>query len=275
MVNGDKNGDWESLITQTEFKEVPRKYFKDIGINCAVITRDIGTGYTPVVNRSVATNTIKNSKDAETTTEIQNDTKFNLEQILRKSKFVTTGTQTISKITTLEIIEKRDRGIQTVDNLSPKRMYEYFKNRSIGSSTDLPFRNEFEPITENPRSYSKYCQTKDVIIKERVFLKKTGSQTDLTMQKYKDTGINTIRKKMVDASCGESIVQEIICEKCHNIKTNTNQSVSKIPRPRNIPINAHSNKKKLLMRQDTYVTIPSPELEKLKELQKKEFSEHW
>ncbi len=237
--------------------------------------RDVGTTCTLTSNQSRATNTVQDTKDNSTITEPQNEIKFSLNQILREeSKFVNIGTQTTSRFTSLVIIEKRDRGVQTENDTTLKdsklrSIYEYAKNRSVATNTST----EFHPIVESKRMYSKYVQTKDVVVKDRVFMKEAGCQTDIRMQKYKDVGVNTVRKKMVDASTDESPMQNTICEKCQNMKistTSSNQSVSKIPRPKNIQLNTHSNKKKLLMRQDTYVTIPSTELERLKELQLQE-----
>lgn len=284
----------ESMRTSTNDQlgnselESPCKDVKDVGINCTVLTRDIGTMCT-VQNFSVATNTpqaLFTNSSTMTNPEVST-VSFNLNQILEPSnqKVATVGTQTYSKITSLLIVEKRDQNIQTDTelfneckrNLLEDRLFR----RSVATLTDH-LRYELEPIIENRRLYSKHSQTKDVIVRERVLCKKVGSQTDLTKTpKFKDVAVNTVRKNVVSVSSGDSVVTatQDWCEKCTQSKINNTlssipQSVSKIPRPKSAQGNTHSNKKKLLMRQDTYVTIPSAELEKLKELQQIELARY-
>lgn len=261
----------DSTTPSLETKIPSRKFFKDVGVNCTVITRDIGTTHIPKIYQSISTNTDDNSKDTPTFS------RFSLQQILQQPKYTTVSTQTISKITPLEIVEKRDYGIQTEiekptsQECKMKTIFESPKHRSVATSTELSPSQEFLPhIQDHERMYSKFCQTKDVIVRDRVLLKKVGCQTDFPIPHYRDVAINTIRQKMVDASAGESTLRKVTCERCNDTKINSNstpQSVSKIPRPKNIPVNANSNRKKLLMRQDTYVTTPSTELENLKLLQ--------
>lgn len=268
-----------------DLAESPRKNVKDVGINSTVLTRDIGTMYTITLNRSVATNTSQViTFDSSTMTDDKSDsTTFNLNQILESTtqKVATVGTQTYSKITSLLIVEKRDQTVQTdtessgeckLRNLFDERLFK----RSTATLTDSS-RHELQPIIENRRLYSKHSQTKDVVVKDRVLCKRVGSQTDLITPKCRDTAVNTVRTRLVNAATGDSsvVVASDWCEKCRNSKANNvpsgvTQSVSKIPRPKSAQPSTHSNKKKLLMRQDTYVTIPSPELEKLKELQLRE-----
>lgn len=259
----------------------PCKDVKDIGINCTVLTRDIGTMCT-VQNLHVATNTPQTFfTNSSTMTDPEVSTvSFNLNQILEPAsqKVATVGTQTYSKITSLLIVEKRDQNVQTDTELFNEYKRNLLDNRlfrrSVSTLTDNS-RYELEPIIENRRLYSKHSQTKDVIVRERVLCKKVGSQTDLsTTPKFRDAAVNTVRKNVVSVSSGDSVVTatQDWCEKCRQLKMNNTpssiqQSVSKIPRPKSAQGNTHSNKKKLLMRQDTYVTIPSAELEKLKELQ--------
>lgn len=266
----------DSTIPSLETKISFQKTFKDVGVNCTVITRDIGTTHIPKIYHSISTNTDENRRDSPTFS------RFSLQQILQQPKYTTVSTQTISKITPLEIVEKRDYGVQTeiekpiLLECKLKSIFESSKHRSVATSTELSPRQEcLPPILDHKRMYSKFSQTKDVVVRDRVLLKKVGCQTDFRIPHYRDVAINTIRQKMVNASVGESTVQKVLCERCNDSKINsssTPQSVSKIPRPKNIPVNANSNRKKLLMRQDTYVTTPTTELENLKLLQIQETS---
>lgn len=266
----------DSTGPSLEAKIPSQKNFKDVGINCVVITRDIGTTHISKTYRSISTNTEEKIKETPTFS------RFSLQQILQQPKHTTVSTQTISKITPLEIVEKRDYGIQTeierptLQDCQLKNIFEPPKHRSVATSTELSPQQDILPsIQDYKRMYSKFCQTKDVVVRDRVLLKKAGCQTDFPIPHYRDVAINTIRQKMVNASVGESTPQKLICERCHDSKINSNstpQSVSKIPRPKNIPVNVNSNRKKLLMRQDTYVTTPSAELENLKLLQEQESS---
>lgn len=287
QVNGEK----EKLVNgDVDFIVQPKKpQLKETGINCSVITRDVGTNYSHLHYVNVATNTSLLTTDSQTMTDVslpeqkEIKRKFSLTQIfnddLQKSKSTSVGTQTISKITALEIIEKRDRAIQTeaeirsectLKNIFDTKMK---RNRSVATTTiDLPHSNQSSSMNQLQtdllnlkRTYSKYCQTKDVIVKENVLCTKRGCQTDqIPTPRTKETGVNTVRKKLVDASVNVSMNAPVICEKCQttNLSNMTSKdsplSVSKIPRPKSIPISDHTNKKKL-MRQDTYVKIPADE----------------
>lgn len=288
-INGERekytNGDVDCSITTTTMTTTPiqpkKPQFKETGINCSVITRDVGTNYSLFNHVNVATNTSLNTTDSQTMTEVsspeQPRRKFSLTQIFndsKKSNFTSIGTQTLSKITPLEIIEKRDTGIQTEpDTRTECTLKNIFdgkqkRNRSVATSTqDLPnpYSSSLTQLQTDllnlKRTYSKYCQTKDVIVKENVLCTKRGCQTDqIPVPRTKETGVNTIKKKLVDASTEASLDTPIICEKCQttnlsNMSKDSPLSVSKIPRPKSIPIAPHNRKK--LMRQDTYVKLPA------------------
>lgn len=327
FTNGDKSDEPDSMTASDERRPSSVR-LKDAGIDCSVTTRDFGTIPTPIRTRDIGTGctppstrdvgiacafveydktpSARATKNAGTCTEaptpaVQNDHSLRLDQILKASKVSTVGTQTVSKLTSLFIVEKRDRAAQTDENrlsdsLSSRPDNVSKKYKSVATSTNV------EPI-EYKRMYSKYCQTKDVVVKDRVFVKKVACQTDMSMQRCKEIGVNTTRRKMVDASTSPSGDDfKFVCDRCNRIATakttvaspttnaltlssvnsqstpiaanesagNVSQSVSKIPRPTSVPNSGSSNRKNLLMRQDTYVTIPSTELEKLKELQLKE-----
>ncbi|XP_065218197.1 uncharacterized protein Kank isoform X2 [Planococcus citri] len=283
-VNGDINFTTTTTQSTATMTVSPKKpQFKETGINCSVITRDVGTNYSLFNHVNVATNTSLDTTDSQTMTELsspeQPRRKFSLTQIFndaKKSNFTSVGTQTFNKITLLEIIEKRDTGIQTEPDTRTectlKNIFDgkYKRNRSVATSTqDLPNSTPHSSgltqlqtdLINLKRTYSKYCQTKDVIVKENVLCTKRGCQTDqIPVPRTKESGVNTIKKKLVDASTETSFSTPVLCEKCQtsnlsNLGKDSPLSVSKIPRPKSIPIAPHNRKK--LMRQDTYVKIPA------------------
>lgn len=273
-----------------KWKESPsRVEMKDVGTNCTVLTRDVGTMCLTSLQRSVATNTtrVRTINSGTSTEPQQRSCSFSLSQIYNSPshKVATVGTQTHTKVNSLLIVERRNQGVQTdaESSVTESRWRNIFDERpykrSVATTTDMfRYGSELQPIIENRRLYSKHSQTKDVIVRERVLCKKVGSQTDIEITpKFKDIAVNTTRQKVVDAAIGESKVTQTQdwCDKCRSSKPSTPsngvvQSVSKIPRPRSVQTDTNSNKKKMLMRQDTYVTIPSAELEKLKELQRQD-----
>lgn len=282
-MNGDRE---KSIEVEVDFTSPqPKKpQLKETGINCTVITRDVGTNYSHLNYVNTATNTSLMTKDSHTMTDDsppprQTRRKLSLTQIFNddlKSKFISVGTQTISKITPLQIIEKRDTAIQTETetrtDCTLKNIFDlkHKRNRSVATSTqDLPQSNSINQLQTDllnlKRTYSKYCQTKDVIVKDHVLCTKRACQTDqIPAPRMKETGVNTVPKKLIDASVNVSLNTPVICEKCQttNLSNLANKdsplSVSKIPRPKGIPSSVGETNKKKLMRQDTYVKIPAP-----------------
>lgn len=151
-----------------------------------------------------------------------------------------------------------NRNILSLANLSVVR------SKSFDYSDKLPFKK--------PRTRSVACGPS---------LKISGTKscdTSDLLGRSKDIGVNTIKRKLVDAAVGDSVykVSSVsVCDKCsYTIKNMakdilnqsrgevnpTTTSVSKIPRPTTLSHQQLSSDKPKLTRQDTYTkTFPVPQ----------------
>lgn len=150
-------------------------------MNCSVLTRDIGTNYSYSKCIDAVATAKPKTKDSQVMTDLcllrdekLHTSKYNFDQLFTavtkpKPKLSTIGTQTLSKINSLEIIEKRDTGVQTQEEVAapatislknltaasndytPKSIFDrsYKRNRSVATSThDLPHTNHVNNLRQ-------------------------------------------------------------------------------------------------------------------------------